>query len=272
MNAFAKRAATIFARPSLGVEFANWIVQKKLLRRAPTRRIREAVLGDFSGFSEYHSAANFIDDTEIEFLTQYEFGPGNIVDIGANIGVISLVLASRFKYRSVFAIEPNPSTFVSLNKNINRNDARNIRAFELAVSDTDGEVWFDANPTNRGTAAMSNGPGAYGIKVISKRMDTIAREENLNQIGFLKVDVEGFETVVFAGAAHVLQRVRPSVIYFEVCPRLAVANGFDPAAPARKLVESGYRLFRIKTGAALAPVDFSVVTSIAYANLVALPE
>jgi FkbM family methyltransferase len=272
MSTFFKRAATVSARPSLGLEFANWTIQRQLLRRAPTRKVHGVVLGDFSGFSEYHSAANFIDETEIAFLSNYEFGPGAIVDIGANLGIFSLLFAARYPDRRIYAMEPNPSTFNTLKENINKNKASNIRAFDLAVGDMDGEVMFDANPTDRGTAALSTGSSAHAVKVISKKMDTIAREENMNQIGLLKVDVEGFEAAVFAGAAHVLQQVRPSVIFFEVCPKHAIANGFDPATAARKLVENRYRLFRIKPGAALASVDFSVAASVASENLIALPE
>jgi FkbM family methyltransferase len=272
MGKLANNFATAVRNPEIAFEYAGWVIRSFISKDGPVRMLHGVRLGDFSGFSEYHSAARFMGQTDITFLTRYEFGPGNIVDIGANLGVVSLALAARYPDRLIFAIEPNPSTFNALKANISRNQAGNIRPFDLAVNDTDGEVMFDANPTDRGTAALSIGSSTHSVKVISKTMDAIARDANLNQIGLLKVDVEGFEAAVFAGAARVLQQVRPSVIFFEVCPSLTAARGFDPAAPARKLVDSRYRLFRVGPDAALIPAEIAGVVDVTLENWVALPE
>jgi Methyltransferase FkbM domain len=84
-----------------------------------------------------------------------------------------------------------------------------------------------------------------------------------SRIALLKVDVEGYESLVFDGGATVLSDIRPSVIYFEVCPGLASAAGFDAADPARYLANRGYALHRFSAGGELQPVDANAATAIA---------
>ena len=67
--------------------------------------------------------------------------------------------------------------------------------------------------------------------------------------------MEGYETLVFRGASRTLAEVRPELIFFEVCPDLTRAAGFDVAEPAQMLVDMGYDLKRLESDTDLMPAS-----------------
>lgn len=87
--------------------------------------------------------------------TQWMFdhvGPNDVVvDVGANIGYYTLLLAKQVGHAGrVFAFEPDPVNFDLLQRNVERNGYRNIVLERLAVSDVTGSVTLFTNEENRG--------------------------------------------------------------------------------------------------------------------------
>lgn len=264
--------ATALKHPYVAVQYSRWLIERNLLRRAPRKRIRNRItIGAFSGFSEYLAVDNFIGNSEHRFFRDYSFGPGCILDIGANIGVVSLFLANRFPNRTVYAIEPNPFAARSLNANIQLNEAMNVIVSGVAIADRCGSIPFQVRPTSLGTAHISAGSEGAVSMVPCTTLDEFVASAGITQIALLKVDVEGYESLVFAGGSDTIRRIRPGVIYFEVCPPITVEAGFDPAQPAMMLTEAGYSLFRLDPDGHLLPALASEIRTLEYANWVALP-
>lgn len=135
------------------------------------------------------------------------------IDAGANIGNHALFFSPFFS--KVFAFEPNPATFRLLA--INAGLASNIECFAFGLSDADGEADFQVPPLNMGGAriiagkASQDGAGA-AKRIAIRRLDSVP-EIASEEIGLVKIDVEGNEFAVLKGAAGTIRRCRPIVIF-----------------------------------------------------------
>lgn len=268
-----RNAASLARDPAMVGEYLGWIASSARTGGKPSRRLLDGIeVGGFANFSEYHSVPQFINAAERRFFEESPFGAGPIIDVGANIGLVSLLLARRFPDREIHAFEPNPTTFETLEANIARNGASKVSCHRYAVSDADGTVMFDNDPIKRGTASISKGGGNHAAEVPATTLDSFVAKQNISAIGLLKIDVEGYETLVLRGASRVLSEIRPSAIYFEVCPPLTERAGFAVADPARMLAEAGYDLRRLTDTGALTPATLDEVSGVALENWLATPR
>jgi FkbM family methyltransferase len=269
-----RKIASLLRTPGLTAEYAAWLTSSVATGGKPTRTLLDGIaIGGFSSFSEYHTVPLFINADERAFLETTDFGTGAIIDVGANLGLVSLVLARRFPDRPTHAFEPNPTTFQALIDNVARNTAANIRCHQLAVAGDDGTILFNNDPIKRGTASIATSTSTHSQEVKTIALDSFVAEQGIETIGLIKIDVEGFETLVFGGARNVLERIRPTLIYFETCPILTERAGFPADGPARTLADAGYDLFRFAEGNRLYPATPADVTSgFMLENWVAIPR
>ena len=148
----------------------------------------------------------------------------NAVDVGANRGVYTCWMAKRAV--AVDAFEPQPA----LADYIRRAHLRNVRVFETALSDHEGSARFLV-PADDGQARLASVDRDAAMLPIAER-DLEVKEElgvqmrtldsfRLQDVGFLKIDVEGHELAVLRGAAETIARCRP-VIFVESEARHAV--------------------------------------------------
>src|SRR5690349_12898179 len=72
-----------------------------------------------------------------EFLRKMSY-PYSFIDIGANVGLYSLIAADSRNCTKCYAFEPNPTVFDSLQQNIALNGAKQVLSYNCAVSDTEG--------------------------------------------------------------------------------------------------------------------------------------
>lgn len=267
-----RNAGTAFRRPGLALHFAIWAVRNYLSSSGATRDVCGVRIGNFNGFSEYHSVSRGLSASELAFLRTYSFADGPIIDVGANLGLFSLVVRTRFPERRIFAFEPAPSTFSALQKNVSLNGAANIKCIPLAVSNHDGVTSFVVLEKARANSSLASGAIAHGqrIEIDCTTLDRFVEAERLTGIALLKLDVEGFERSVLAGAEHVFSAVRPAVVYFEICPTLARAAGHAPDDAAAFLEEKGYSLHRILQDGTLERAKRDDIRAIALDNWVAL--
>jgi FkbM family methyltransferase len=138
--------------------------------------------------------------------------PGDtFVDVGANIGSLSLAAASMVGPAGrVFAIEAHPRTHLYLCRNIAFNRARNVTAFHCAAGSIRGEVSFSDR-----RADDQNQVGAGDIRIPVRPLDDIIPLLEVRHVSLLKIDVEGYEKFVLEGARQVLART--DAVYFEAC-------------------------------------------------------
>jgi FkbM family methyltransferase len=143
-------------------------------------------------------------------------GQGTVIDIGANIGVISIGMLYRGEMDKAIAIEPEPNNFSLLSQNVKQNDlVDRIYCMPYAVSDKSGELLFELCETSGGDHRVrveeqfGEATEKYGessrrvITVKADMLDTLIKglpEDYVDDIVLGWVDVQGYEGYVFQGA------------------------------------------------------------------------
>lgn len=131
-------------------------------------------------------------------------------DVGANIGVYSLVLGGVAGARGL-AFEPVPMSANYLVKNLTQNGLGDrVKVMRMAVSSRSGTVSMstEADVMNK---IVSDGAG---LSVPSVTLDDVALEHGTPQL--IKIDVEGFEPEVIAGSGRVLADSKLLAVILEV--------------------------------------------------------
>lgn len=138
--------------------------------------------------------------------------PGSVViDIGANIGDWSLPAAAAVGPSGrVLAVEPIPRMADALRKTFGVNRILHASVAETAVSDEPGRVRFSIERGNSGGSRIGDHAQAHDtIEVAVTTIDDLVRQEALSRVDFIKIDVEGHEPKVLAGARETLARWKP---------------------------------------------------------------
>lgn len=199
---------------------------------------------------------------ELKFMTAV-LRPGDIVlDIGANIGLFSLV-AGRAVGQSgeVHAFEPIPGNFKRLTENVDLNALQNIHMNPTAVTDRAGNVVLAIDEDMAKTSG-SDSSGFFTVakldkpvREISAAADTIdtyvIRELDHRPIRLVKVDVEGAEPLVLRGMLHCLETHRIDVLMLEVSAYALSRGGLKIIDIVEPLKGAGYELYRIGLGGLL---------------------
>jgi FkbM family methyltransferase len=211
----------------------------------------------------YHA---FIDIDEIRELSA-RLAPGAVFfDIGSYFGWYSLLLAKRF-HATAYAFEPVAANYELLVENCRLNPAVNVRTFQVAMSDRVGEVCFHTpSADNRGTGRILD---EGGQRVPATTLDAFVAEHGVQKIDAMKIDVEGAEVRVLAGARETLRRFRP-VILSELNPRRLGFLGAGENELLDALRALDYKIHSITRGG-LVPYR-GIPAGQEYTNILCLPR
>lgn len=152
-------------------------------------------------------------EPEIALLGEW-IGPESVfVDVGANTGLYTVYAARQMAGQgTVVSVEPNPEMFSVLTRNVRANGFTNVITKNLCLGDYTGPatLWENFNKPNS-YSLLQRDTNASPLTVSVQRLDDLVREENLNRLDYLKLDVEGAEQQVLAGGSKSLERFRPVV-------------------------------------------------------------
>jgi len=154
----------------------------------------------------------------VQVLLNYLERDGDFIDVGANVGFFSVLAAQKINGR-VLAIEPTPAALARLKTNIGINDlSERIIVYEGAASDDEGEISINVISGKEEYSSLGSliHPSIQGsdfeqINVKKQRIDNLVDQFNLRP-KFIKVDVEGAESLAFKGALNTLMKHRPIVL------------------------------------------------------------
>ena len=164
-------------------------------------------------------------------LLRNEVKPGMvIVDIGANIGYYTLILAGLTGASGkLYAFEPDPANFGYLQKTTKLNNLTNVELFNVALGDRDGVVSLYLSESNKGDHRIydveKEGRKKLDIKMI--RLDDVL-EKNGFKADLVKMDVQGAEGLVLEGAKKTIAMNPDLIIYTEFWPDGLKNSGADP--------------------------------------------
>lgn len=183
--------------------------------------------------------------------------PGGVfVDVGANVGIHTLVAARHLGADGrVFAFEPFPPNVERLRRNITLNHLENVEIVPVALSDVSGEVARMATRFSRsGNATLAErSDAAQVVEVPTMRFDDWIGGKEIERIDVLKIDVEGAEERVMRGMRSTLGRVEVHRILLEINPVMLERMGSSPESLSGLLNDLGYTLEEVLDGGRLRP-------------------
>ncbi len=144
---------------------------------------------------------------------------GTLIDVGANVGLVTLLLADQVQHALLF--EPNPMAAGRARENLALNRLK-FEVHEAALSDRTGTVEFEdeggVSTCNRTVSGFSTSLPTR--KVACSTLDDFLAQHPLRYpISAVKIDVEGHENQVLAGMMECLRHSRPRLVMFEYLQR-----------------------------------------------------
>lgn len=130
---------------------------------------------------------------------------GIFIDVGANIGVQSIYALASGAFARAIAIEPEPHNFALLERNLRLNGLeRRIEAVEAAASADAGHLQLVRHHKNHGAHSAEGGFGKHGMDILrvpAITLDGLLVRQGVapEQVGLVKIDVEGHELAVLEG-------------------------------------------------------------------------
>jgi FkbM family methyltransferase len=142
---------------------------------------------------------------------------GLMVDVGANVGLFSLLWAAARPDNRVIAFEPSPRALPFLRENIERNGLGDrIEVREQAAGDTEGPISFDlAEWHSIGSGRMIKGDRPIGDTTTVESVRLEHALAGCGPIDLLKIDAEGFDGYVIKGAEALLKAKQVRHIWME---------------------------------------------------------
>jgi FkbM family methyltransferase len=177
----------------------------------------------------------------IEFICKSIPQNGVFVDVGANIGAICIEVAKLRKDVTIYAFEASPRVFSFLQQNKSRNNVENLFIYNLAIHEQgDIELPFYS-------PIMANGKGSFSpvftdaselVKTI--RLDSFITDNNIVP-DFIKVDVEGYELLVFRSLSN-YAKLNKLVLLFEFVDWAENLANQEIGAAQNYLLQEGFLL------------------------------
>jgi FkbM family methyltransferase len=240
--------------------FAYW----KLIRLLKLKNIRYNLWEDRKIFLNYDSFQsmwimyNYIVDWEEFHLISKVVQPADqVFDIGANMGFYTLWMSKFIKNGGkIHSFEPDSGNYERLNKNIGLNRIESlVKPHLMALGDEDKDLFFTTGLDGRNHIAGES--ESKVVRVKGQRLDTYARQENIKEIRYAKIDVEGFEYMVLKGANELLSGKRIEILQLEINGEIS-NSGVGVEDLLNLITQSGYQLCRYDTALnSLLPIAFS---------------
>lgn len=200
-------------------------------------------------FSRFKSAMLRFDRKEGDFnyFLQLLKEDAVVLDIGANIGIMTVPLCRKVKHGHVYAFEPIPANLQTLKKVTSEAAITNVTLFDYALGNENKETTMVlpvvgatkmqglAHVVDKSITEFNEGEL---FSVVQKKLDDIEALKN-KRIDAIKIDVENFEFAVFLGAQQLLTQYKP-VIYCELWDNENRYNCF------KLLKELGYSIYVLK--------------------------
>ena len=141
-----------------------------------------------------------------QVIYQYTKSGTVALDIGAHIGTHTVTLSRAVGADGVvIAFEPNPKIYRELCMNLILNGCTNVIPVQCALGDHDGKVSLSTPARNEGgTYVVTNREGTVELRMLD--------DFGLQNISFIKMDVESYEEMVLAGAKKTIMASQPVII------------------------------------------------------------
>lgn len=200
-------------------------------------------------------------DTQ-RFLNMHIPENGFFLDLGANIGSVSIPFCKSRKDVTCIAVEAVPWIFENLTYNVKLNQLeQQITCVNNALfSEDDKEMNFFTDDKSFGKGSLSPVYSQDPIKVRTVQVDSLLKASGINHVDFLKVDIEGYEYHAFLGAKQLLSAADAPDVFFEFADWTEESAQLKPGAAQELLMSYGYSLFIVHHSDNLEKLESSMKT------------
>ena len=189
---------------------------------------------------------------EIAFFRRHFRAGMTFIDVGANVGLYTAIALSKKGDGKLLAIEPHRESRAFLEKTIRSNSAGtggSVAVCELAASDRPGTLKLYKNSQNKGDNRIYPDPLLDEEESVpTDTLDNICRDQGIASVEFLKIDVQGAEARVIAGAAGLLANSADCILMTEFWPYGLARSGSDALEYLRSLERLGFALYELGGG------------------------
>lgn len=243
--------------------FARWLCQFPLPGKYIWTNILVALLGmqkavvpgkvngynidfDLSDILQRQIWFDLFDVNEIQMISSLISEGSIILDIGANIGYYSLCLSPIVgKTGVIHAFEPVEQNFQKIKVAIDRNNISNIVVNKVAVGSEAGTLtlFVAGDVENSGSASVVIGSTTRNqpIQVEMITGDDYLLTQDVEQVDFIKIDIEGFELEALTGLSKLLSRDDAPIIFYENNASILEKREIPLTAVADFLASCGYQ-------------------------------
>ena len=161
---------------------------------------------------------NIYEKAELDLLEKISFKANTVFwDIGANVGLYSVIFAKANPTWKIYSFEPNTEVHEKFNKNVIFNSCKNIQLVPLALSDSKEKVSLRVNRNRPGTSSIHSSIGKLVHRKIIECIsgDELVLSSKIPAPDLIKIDVEGHELKVLNGLKIIVSNYMP-VIAIEV--------------------------------------------------------
>ncbi len=201
-------------------------------------------------------------------LIQQRLARGGVfIDIGANIGYITLVASKLVGPEgSVLSFEPHPKIYERFLRNVEINSPGNVTPYNVALSDEAGEaeLYSPHDGHHGGTSLQNQGwhEEVDTFTVPTKRLDDILPED-VGEVSFIKIDVEGAELLALRGASKTIATHCPDILC-EYQRSTAARFGYDPIQIPTEILAlcPDYTIYLIPNNRSVIPVSLEELSDL----------
>jgi FkbM family methyltransferase len=197
-----------------------------------------------------------IGEREERALIERVVQPGMVaVDVGANVGLHTLGLADRVGPTGrVHALEPDPDNFALLSRGVERAHLAHVRLHQVAASASPGTLTLYVSEANRGDHRVAPAAEARrSFTVSAVTLDVLLADEP--RVDFVKIDVQGAETLVVRGLRETLRRCATIGVLCELTPELLRRAGSSAEDLLAAFREPGLAPHRILEAGEVVPIE-----------------
>jgi FkbM family methyltransferase len=172
---------------------------------------------------------------------------GLFVDVGANLGWHAVHAARHSAVETVIAFEPDPFNSWLLDRNLAENGVRNAIVSNAAIGARCGTARLHRyKSSNCGRHSLLADYGYESREVPLADLDSALDQLGLasRPVSLIKIDVEGYEPAVIAGATRTLQRTLAVIL--EYSPGLSRAGGLSPDDMLDRFASADFEAFRLE--------------------------
>lgn len=174
--------------------------------------------------------------------------PGmRVVDIGANIGLYSMLLGRLVgESGRVYSFEPEPNLYATLHANCTANGLTNTVPFRYAAGASAGRAVFQRSALNSGNNSLGSGEARGNtLEVEIVTVDGVLPER---RVDFVKIDVQGHELGALSGMQELLEANTSVRVFFELWPAGLRAAGNTPEQLLQFFADRGFEIYEPADG------------------------